>query len=127
MGMLVDDDGNYLLGGHTTGGEDVVNWDYLALKVNGKSQLAEWRKTFGQPRGFDPRYFTMKCMELLMMQQAITFFWVVVETNMHTVRQILRGGPVTFGFLICWWLTKRVMFSRREFMEAKMEIMLESI
>jgi len=54
--MLVDDDGNYLLGGHTTGGEDVVNWDYLALKVNGKSQLAEWRKTFGQPRGFDPRY-----------------------------------------------------------------------
>ena len=53
--MLVDDDGNYLLGGHTTGGEDVVNWDYLALKVNGKSQLAEWRKTFGQPRGFDPR------------------------------------------------------------------------
>ena len=34
----------------------VVNWDYLALKVNSKTREVEWRKTFGQPRGFDARY-----------------------------------------------------------------------
>ena len=53
--MLVDDEGNYLMGGHTTVGSGVVNWDYLALKVNSKTRQVEWRKTFGQPRGFDPR------------------------------------------------------------------------
>ena len=53
--MLVDREGNYLLGGHTTVGEGVVNWDYLALKVNSQTKAEEWRKTFGQPRGFDPR------------------------------------------------------------------------
>ena len=31
--MLVDYEGNYLLGGHTTVGDGVVNWDYLALKA----------------------------------------------------------------------------------------------
>ena len=31
--MLVDNDGNYLMGGHTTVGDGVVNWDYLALKA----------------------------------------------------------------------------------------------
>lgn len=54
--MLVDRDGNYLCGGHTTIGTGVVNWDYLALKVNSKTRDVEWRKTYGQPRGFDPRY-----------------------------------------------------------------------
>ena len=54
--MLVDGDGNYLLGGHTTVGDGVVNWDYLALKVNSKTQQVEWRNTYGQPRGFDARY-----------------------------------------------------------------------
>ena len=53
--MLVDNDGNYLLGGHTTVGDGVVNWDYLALKVNSQTKAEEWRKTFGQPRGFDAR------------------------------------------------------------------------
>ena len=53
--MLVDLEGNYLLGGHTTVGEGVVNWDYLALKVNSQTKAVEWRKTFGQPRGFDAR------------------------------------------------------------------------
>ena len=53
--MLVDNDGNYLLGGHTTVGEGVVNWDYLALKVNSQTKAEEWRKTFGQPRGFNAR------------------------------------------------------------------------
>ena len=54
--MLVDGDGNYLLGGHTTIGTGVVNWDYLALKVNSQTRAEEWRRTYGQPRGFDPQY-----------------------------------------------------------------------
>ena len=54
--MLVDGDGNYLLVGHTTVGAGVVNWDYLALKVNSQQTRQEiWRKTYGQPRGFDAR------------------------------------------------------------------------
>jgi len=52
--ILVDRDGNYLLGGHTTAG--VINWDYLAIKVNSKTKQQEWRRTYGQPRGFDARY-----------------------------------------------------------------------
>jgi len=54
--MLVDRDGNYLLGGHTTVGAGVVNWDYCALKINSQTKEVEWRKTYGQPRGFDARY-----------------------------------------------------------------------
>jgi len=54
--MLVDNDGNYLMGGHTTVGNGVVNWDYLALKVDSQTQEVVWRKTFGQPRGFNPQY-----------------------------------------------------------------------
>ena len=53
--ILVDNDGNYLLVGHTTVGSGVVNWDYLALKVDPNGNEI-WRKTFGQPRGFDPRF-----------------------------------------------------------------------
>merc|ERR1711970_978127 len=52
--LVVDSDGNYLLGGHTTAG--VTNWDYLAIKVDGATKQQLWRKTFGQPRGFDARY-----------------------------------------------------------------------
>ena len=51
--MLVDNDGNYLMGGHTTVGSGVVNWDYLALKVNRQTKEVMWRKTFGQPRKFN--------------------------------------------------------------------------
>ena len=36
--MLVDYEGNYLLGGHTTVGEGVVNWDYLALKISSQGE-----------------------------------------------------------------------------------------
>merc|ERR1711963_1263808 len=54
--MLVDRDGNYLCGGHTTVGTGVVNWDYLALKVNSQTRDVEWRKTYGQPRGFDANW-----------------------------------------------------------------------
>ena len=53
--ILVDNNGDYLMGGHTTVGNGVVNWDYVALKVNGQSRNLEWRKTWGQPRGFDPQ------------------------------------------------------------------------
>ena len=53
--MLVDYEGNYLLGGHTTVGEGVVNWDYLALKISSQGEEL-WRRTWGQPRGFDPRW-----------------------------------------------------------------------
>ena len=53
--MLVDNDGNYLVVGHTTVGAGVVNWDYLALKVNSQTRQEVWRKTYGQPRGFDAR------------------------------------------------------------------------
>ena len=53
--LLVDNDGNYLMGGHTTVGTGVVNWDYLALKVNSQTQAEEWRRTYGQPRGFDAK------------------------------------------------------------------------
>ena len=49
--MLVDNDGNYLMGGHTTVGDGVVNWDYLALKINSETREVEWRNTYGQPRG----------------------------------------------------------------------------
>ena len=54
--MLVDNDGNYLMGGHTTVGDGVVNWDYLALKVDSSTRNQVWRKTYGQPRNFDARY-----------------------------------------------------------------------
>jgi len=54
--VLVDNNGDYLMGGHTTVGNGVVNWDYVALKVNGQTRNLEWRKTWGQPRGFDPQY-----------------------------------------------------------------------
>ena len=54
--MLVDNDGNYLLGGHTTVGTGVVNWDYVALKVNSQTRAEMWRRTYGQPRGFDAQW-----------------------------------------------------------------------
>ena len=61
--MLVDNEGNYLLGGRTTVGDGVVNldykklnWDFLALKVDSQSKQEVWRRTYGQPRGFNARY-----------------------------------------------------------------------
>merc|ERR1719150_1429274 len=59
--VLVDNDGNYLLGGHTTVGSGVKNWDYVALKVNSRTRDLEWRHTYGQPRGFDARYIHDEC------------------------------------------------------------------
>merc|ERR1711963_396047 len=54
--VFVDNNGDYLMGGHTTVGNGVINWDYVALKVNGQTRNLEWRKTWGQPRGFNAQY-----------------------------------------------------------------------
>ena len=59
--MLVDKDGNYLTGGHTTVGMGVVNWDYLALKVNSQTKEVMFRKTFGQPRNFKAKFNLLSC------------------------------------------------------------------
>jgi len=58
--ILVDNDGNYLMGGHTTAGDNVKNWDYVALKISPTGEQL-FRKTFGQPRGFDARYIHDEC------------------------------------------------------------------
>ncbi len=47
-------DGGYILGGHTTS-YDVVNWDYLLMKIDSEG-VEEWHRTFGQPRGYDAEY-----------------------------------------------------------------------
>jgi len=47
-------DGGYILTGHTLS-YGVANWDYFVLKID-KEGNEEWVKTFGQPRGYDPRY-----------------------------------------------------------------------
>jgi len=52
--ILVDSSGDYVMGGHTTAG--VKNWDYLAIKVDGGSKKEAWRRTYGQPRGFNARW-----------------------------------------------------------------------
>jgi hypothetical protein len=49
-------DGGYILGGHTRSPSyGVVNWDFLLMKID-SSGKEEWHRTFGQPRGYDPRY-----------------------------------------------------------------------
>ncbi len=49
-------DGGYILGGHTRSPSyGVVNWDFLMMKIDSRGN-EEWHRTFGQPRGYDPRY-----------------------------------------------------------------------
>jgi len=55
----VDSNGDIVTGGHTVAG--VVNWDYLALKIDGATHQQVWRHTYGQPRGFDARYIHDEC------------------------------------------------------------------
>merc|ERR1712002_88149 len=57
--FVVDPAGDIVTGGHTTAG--VVNWDFLSIKVDGGSRKEVWRRTFGQPRGFDARYIHDEC------------------------------------------------------------------
>jgi len=52
----VASDGGFILGGHTRSPSyGVVNWDYLLVKVDSEGK-EEWHKTFGQPRGYDPKW-----------------------------------------------------------------------
>jgi len=49
-------DGGYILGGHTRSPSyGVVNWDFLMIKID-RDGNEEWHRTFGQPRGYDPKY-----------------------------------------------------------------------
>ncbi len=49
-------DGGYILGGHTRSPSyDVVNWDFLMMKIDSQGN-EEWHRTFGQPRGYDPNF-----------------------------------------------------------------------
>jgi len=57
--FVVDSKGDIVTGGHTVAG--VVNWDYLSIKVDGTTHEQVWRHTYGQPRGFDPRYIHDEC------------------------------------------------------------------
>jgi len=47
-------DGGYIFAGHTRS-YGVVNWDYLLMKIDSMGK-EEWVRTFGQPRGYDPRW-----------------------------------------------------------------------
>lgn len=47
-------DGGYILAGHTQS-YGVVNWDYMLMKIDSAGNQ-EWVQTFGQPRGYDPRW-----------------------------------------------------------------------
>jgi len=49
-------DGGFILGGHTRSPSyGVVNWDFLMIKIDSDGN-GEWHRTFGQPRGYDPKY-----------------------------------------------------------------------
>lgn len=47
-------DGGYIFTGHTRS-YGVVNWDYLVIKADSAGN-EEWVRTFGQPRGYNPRW-----------------------------------------------------------------------
>jgi hypothetical protein len=47
-------DGGYILTGHTLS-YGVANWDYFVLKIDANGN-EEWARTFGQPRGYNPRW-----------------------------------------------------------------------
>jgi hypothetical protein len=69
-------DGGYILGGHTRSPSyGVINWDFLLMKID-KNGNEEWHRTFGQPRGYDPRY---------------------IHDEAYGVRQTPDGGYVIVG------------------------------
>jgi hypothetical protein len=69
-------DGGYILGGHTRSPSyGVINWDFLLMKI-GKEGNEEWHRTFGQPRGYDPRF---------------------IHDEAYGVRQTFDGGYVIVG------------------------------
>ena len=52
-----------------------MNWDFYLLKINGEGK-EEWYKTFGQPRGYDPKW---------------------IHDEAYGVRQTPDGGYVIVG------------------------------
>jgi hypothetical protein len=52
--FAVTSDGGYIFAGHTRS-YGVANWDFYLLKV-GKDRNEQWHRTFGQPRGYNPKY-----------------------------------------------------------------------
>jgi hypothetical protein len=52
----VTTDGGYIFAGHSRSPSyGTVNWDYYLLKV-GPDKNEQWHRTFGNPRGYDPKY-----------------------------------------------------------------------
>ena len=94
--ILVDNDGNYLLGGHTDVGTGVVNWDYLALKVDPSGNLI-WRKTFGQPRGFDARYVHSKEFYRKTIYNRNHFISSYIHDEMYSVQLDSSGNYLLLG------------------------------
>merc|ERR1711974_336381 len=121
--LVVDSDGNYLLGGHTTAG--TTNWDYLAIKVDGATKQQLWRKTFGQPRGFDPGISTTRCGECRWIPRATTSCWEDPETSIPTV-QNLEAGPATSGSPTSWWSARTGTSSTRASTAARLGMKLAS-
>jgi hypothetical protein len=69
-------DGGYILGGHTRSPSyGVVNWDFLIMKIDNEGN-EEWHRTFGQPRGYDPKF---------------------IHDEAYGVRQTPDGGYVIVG------------------------------
>ena len=69
-------DGGVILGGHTRSPSyGVVNWDFLMIKVDADGN-EEWARTFGQPRGYDPKW---------------------IHDEAYAVRQTPDGGFVLVG------------------------------
>lgn len=69
-------DGGFILGGHTRSPSyGVINWDFLLMKIDSAGN-EEWHRTFGQPRGYDPRY---------------------IHDEAYGVRQTYDGGYVITG------------------------------
>lgn len=48
------------LAGHTTSGA-AKNWDALVMKVSGSTGEAVWKRTIGNPRGFNPKWVHDEC------------------------------------------------------------------
>merc|ERR1712150_79597 len=109
--LVVDSDGNYLLGGHTTAG--VTNWDYLAIKVDGATKQELWRRTFGSQEASMPGISTTRCGGWRWIPRATTCCWEGLETSTLTV-QSLTGKSATFGFPTWWWLARTETTCTRE-------------
>ena len=94
--MLVDREGHYLLGAHTTVGEGVVNWDYLALRVDSQTRQVLWRKAWGQPRGFDARYIHDE-MYGVAMDNDVSSHQVYCICSLYVLTACVQGNYLLLG------------------------------